>query len=187
MSLTAAQPRSCVQISINDDAIFDPNELFNVVLGTSTAGATVRSGLERVRSLYSVFVIVNDKSQLLIMMTVNTLCSIHITLSFTNIISIVVMAVHQKQQYNLKTILTGGQTSVVINDNDPLSSSLIPHDQCLFLSHAVASVGLDPLNYFVTEDMSGNLQVCVDLFSPGPLPAPLTVFLSTASGTAMGI
>ena len=61
MSLTAAQPRSCVQISINDDAIFDPNEQFDVVLGTSTAGATVRSGLERAQ----VTIIDNDNGKAL--------------------------------------------------------------------------------------------------------------------------
>ena len=76
----------------------------------------------------------------------------------------------------------------IISDDCNLKTIL---RNCSFISvcfsHAVASVGLDPLNYFVTEDMSGNLEVCVDLFSPGPLPDPLTVFLSTDPGTATGI
>ena len=52
VTLTPAQPESCVRISINDDAIFEPNELFDVVLATSRGSsnsATVRQGLERAR------------------------------------------------------------------------------------------------------------------------------------------
>ena len=42
--LSEVQPRDCVQVPIVGDALLDPNEMFNVVLTTSTPGVTVRSG-----------------------------------------------------------------------------------------------------------------------------------------------
>ena len=46
VSLSASETQDCVQIPIVDDTVLDPNEVFRVTLTTSTAGATVRSGLD---------------------------------------------------------------------------------------------------------------------------------------------
>ena len=46
VTLSASEPRGCVQVSIVDDVVVDPNEVFAVTLTTTTAGATVRSGLD---------------------------------------------------------------------------------------------------------------------------------------------
>ena len=45
VTLSASQMRDCVQIPIVNDDIFDPNEVFSVVLTTTTAGAVIRSDL----------------------------------------------------------------------------------------------------------------------------------------------
>ena len=45
VTLSATQLRDCVQLSIVDDNVLDPDEVFRVTLTTSTAGATVRSDL----------------------------------------------------------------------------------------------------------------------------------------------
>ena len=46
VSLSAINTRDCVQIQIADDTILEPNEVFEVQLTTSTAGATLRSGFD---------------------------------------------------------------------------------------------------------------------------------------------
>ena len=44
MTLSEIQLRDCVQVPIVGDALLDPNEIFNIVLTTSTPGVTVRTG-----------------------------------------------------------------------------------------------------------------------------------------------
>ena len=43
VTLSEAQTRACVTFTVTDDAVFDPNEVFDVNLATTTSFATVRS------------------------------------------------------------------------------------------------------------------------------------------------
>lgn len=62
VTLSAAEPTFCIQIPIVDDAIRDPDELFEVVLTTSFASVVVRPSL----SSAPVLITDNDEGKLLI-------------------------------------------------------------------------------------------------------------------------
>ena len=46
VTLSLSQPRECIQVDIVNDVIPDPNEVFEVVLTTSTVNAVVLDGAD---------------------------------------------------------------------------------------------------------------------------------------------
>ena len=44
VTLSLSQPRDCIQVAIVNDNILDPNEVFEVVLTTTTVNAMVLAG-----------------------------------------------------------------------------------------------------------------------------------------------
>ena len=57
---------------------------------------------------------------------------------------------------------------------------------CLCYLTAVV-VGFQQTQYFADEEMaSGAVEVCIQIFSPGPTPEDVDVDFSTRDGSAMG-
>lgn len=57
----------------------------------------------------------------------------------------------------------------------------------IFALILVPLVGFNPTTYTAMESMAGQLEICVELLSPGTIPQPVSVQISTADGTATGI
>ena len=65
------------------------------------------------------------------------------------------------------------------------SNKMNYHSLCIIIIGPI--VGFDPVSYTVNEEtMSGNLEICIRLFSVGDHPNPIVVQMSTVENTAMG-